>query len=165
MQTIGIRWYLAVSGDGFFVLDDIDGCGSIAYVRDGTFALDELGYLCDCERGLALLAYPARENGSIPHDEPPQPIQIPYGHAAGVLTNIAIDADGTIEGAFTNARRLVVGRIALAKCPKAQECAEFGFACSGRLGSIEMGALERCNTPIAGGLTKLLLEPAPQSSQ
>jgi flagellar hook protein FlgE len=165
VQTIGIRWYLAVNGDGFFVLDGIDGCGSIAYVRDGTFALDELGYLCDSERGLALLAYPARANGSISHEEPPQPIQIPYGDAGGVLANIAIGEDGTIAGAFTNGRRLVVGRIALAKCPKAQECAQFGFACSGRLGSIEMGALERCNAPIAAGLSELVLARAPQSSQ
>jgi flagellar hook protein FlgE len=159
VQTTGIRWHLAINGEGFFALDALDGSGDAALKRDGTFALDEHGYLCESVSSLALLAYPAQVNGMISQVEPPQPIKIPYVYMAGTLWNITIDADGTIAGAFTNGHQVVLGRIALATRRNRDEVPRFGFAGSGRLGFIEIGALERCNVPITGAFTKLLLGP------
>jgi flagellar hook protein FlgE len=77
MQTTGINTNLAINGDGFFALGNIDGSGSPSYTRDGNFSLNQSGFLYDQTSGLAVLAYPVGANGAI--SQVPQPIQIPFG--------------------------------------------------------------------------------------
>ena len=79
LQTTGINTNLAINGNGFFTLNNIDGSGSATYTRDGDFSLNENGYLYDPTSGKAVLGYPVQSNGTISQVAPPQPIQIPFG--------------------------------------------------------------------------------------
>ena len=93
MQTTGINTNLAINGDGFFTLNNIDGSGSPSYTRDGAFSLNQNGYLYDQTSGLGVLGYPVQSNGTVSQVAPPQPIQIPFG-----LKSLAV---GTGFGAKT----------------------------------------------------------------
>ena len=79
LQTTGINTNLAINGNGFFTLTNIDGSGSASYTRDGDFSLNESGYLYDPTSGKAVLGYPVQSNGTISQVAPPQPIQVPFG--------------------------------------------------------------------------------------
>jgi flagellar hook protein FlgE len=79
VQTTGIATNLAIIGDGFFALNNVDGSGTTSYTRDGNFSLNQDGYLYDPSSGLAVLGYPVQTGGSISQVAPPQPIQIPFG--------------------------------------------------------------------------------------
>jgi flagellar hook protein FlgE len=83
LQTTGINTNLAINGDGFFTLKNIDGTGNPAYTRDGDFSLNEQGYLYDPSSGLAVVGYPvttlANGQQTISQVAPPQPIQVPFG--------------------------------------------------------------------------------------
>jgi flagellar hook protein FlgE len=79
LQTTGINTNLAINGNGFFTLNNVDGSGSATYTRDGDFSLNESGYLYDPTSGKAVLGYPVQSNGTISQVAPPQPIQIPFG--------------------------------------------------------------------------------------
>jgi flagellar hook protein FlgE len=93
LQTTGINTNLAINGNGFFTLNNINNGGSAVYTRDGDFSLNENGYLYDPASGLGVLGYPIQKNGTISQVAPPQPIQIPFG-----LKSIAV---GTGFGAKT----------------------------------------------------------------
>ncbi|HXM05915.1 MAG TPA: flagellar hook-basal body complex protein, partial [Candidatus Acidoferrum sp.] len=79
LQTTGVNTNLAINGNGFFALNDINGGGITTYTRDGDFSLNEAGYLYSPSNGLAVLGYPVQSNGTISQVAPPQPIQIPFG--------------------------------------------------------------------------------------
>jgi flagellar hook protein FlgE len=79
LQTTGINTNLAINGNGFFTLNNIDGSGSPSYTRDGDFSLNENGFLYDPTSGKAVLGYPVQSNGTISQVAPPQPIQVPFG--------------------------------------------------------------------------------------
>jgi flagellar hook protein FlgE len=79
LQTTGINTNLAINGNGFFTLKNIDGSGTPAYTRDGDFSLNENGFLYSPANGLAVLGYPIQSNGTISQVAPPQPIQVPLG--------------------------------------------------------------------------------------
>jgi flagellar hook protein FlgE len=94
LQTTGINTNLAINGNGFFTLANVDGSGSQVYTRDGDFSLNENGYLYDPSSGKAVLGYPVQPNGTISQIAPPQPIQIPFG-----LKSIAVGTGfGTKSG-------------------------------------------------------------------
>jgi flagellar hook protein FlgE len=92
-QTTGINTNLAINGNGFFALNNINGSGSTTYTRDGDFSLNQSGFLYSASSGLAVLGYPVGQGGTISQVAPPQPIQIPFG-----LKSIAV---GTGFGAKT----------------------------------------------------------------
>jgi flagellar hook protein FlgE len=79
LETTGVNTNLAINGNGFFALNDINGGGVTTYTRDGDFSLNESGFLYSPSNGLAVLGYPVQANGSISQVAPPQPIQIPFG--------------------------------------------------------------------------------------
>jgi flagellar hook protein FlgE len=79
LQTTGINTNLAINGDGFFTLNNVDGTGTPSYTRDGNFSLNQSGYLYDPSSGLGVLGYPVQSNGTISQVAPPQPIQVPFG--------------------------------------------------------------------------------------
>jgi flagellar hook protein FlgE len=79
LQTTGINTNLAINGNGFFTLKNIDGSGTPSYTRDGDFSLNESGYLYDPTSGLAVVGYPVQSDGTISQVAPPQPIQVPLG--------------------------------------------------------------------------------------
>src|ERR1700722_18872450 len=79
LQTTGINTNLAINGNGFFTLNNVNNGGSATYTRDGDFSLNENGNLYDPSSGKAVLGYPIQANGTISQVAPPQPIQIPFG--------------------------------------------------------------------------------------
>ncbi len=94
LQTTGVNTNLAINGNGFFALNNINGSGSAVYTRDGDFSLNQSGYLYDPSSGLAVLGYPVQAGGIISQVAPPQPIQIPFG-----LKSIAVGTGfGTKSG-------------------------------------------------------------------
>ena len=58
LETTGVNTNLAINGNGFFALNNINGSGSTTYTRDGDFSLNESGYLYSASNGLAVLGYP-----------------------------------------------------------------------------------------------------------
>ena len=78
-QTTGVNTNLAINGNGFFVLRDINNTGTPTYTRNGDFSLNQSGYLYDPSSGLAVLGYPVQANGVISQLAPPQPLQVPLG--------------------------------------------------------------------------------------
>ncbi|MFN2449722.1 MAG: flagellar hook protein FlgE [Candidatus Baltobacteraceae bacterium] len=65
LQTTGINTDLAVNGDGFFVLRNVDGSSGATYTRDGAFSLNSSGLLYDPASGLAVQGYTANSQGVI----------------------------------------------------------------------------------------------------
>jgi flagellar hook protein FlgE len=94
------------------------------------------------------------------------------GYAAGILSNLTIGEDGTINGAFTNGQTSVLGRVAVATFQNEQGLqrvgnsdfaetansglAQVGTAGVGRFGAIESGSLEQSNVSIADEFTKMI---------
>ncbi|MFN2528322.1 MAG: flagellar hook protein FlgE [Candidatus Baltobacteraceae bacterium] len=79
LETTGINTDLAINGDGFFVLNNVNGTGSPTYTRDGAFSLNSNGLLYDPSSGLAVQGYMAGANGTITATGTPGSINIPIG--------------------------------------------------------------------------------------
>jgi flagellar hook protein FlgE len=95
------------------------------------------------------------------------------GYAAGTLQNYTVQADGTIEGAFTNGQTQALGQIALASFSNyqgleavgsggyeptlASGSAVVGVPGAGGRGSLTGGALEMSNVDISTEFTRLIV--------
>jgi len=95
------------------------------------------------------------------------------GYAPGLLSNITVAADGTVNGDFTNGQITAIGKVALATFQNEDGLTrvganqftasansgvpQYGFAGTGSLGSIVSGALEQSNVSIADEFTKMIL--------
>ena len=94
------------------------------------------------------------------------------GFGAGILQNLTVAQDGTINGAFSNGQNTVLGRVAVATFQNEQGLqrignsdfaqtansglALVGTAGVGRFGSIQGGSLEQSNVSIADEFTKMI---------
>jgi flagellar hook protein FlgE len=94
------------------------------------------------------------------------------GYAAGILSNLTIGQDGTINGAFSNGQTTTLGRVAVATFQNEQGLqriggsdfsetansglAQVGTAGVGRFGAIVAGSLESSNVSIADEFTKMI---------
>lgn len=95
------------------------------------------------------------------------------GFQAGILSNITIGQDGSIQGAFTNGQTRTLGQVALAtfqnedglnrvgsnmfQTTANSGLAQIGAASSGRFGSIVAGSLEQSNVSLADEFTKMIV--------
>ena len=94
------------------------------------------------------------------------------GYGQGVLSNMSIAQDGTINGAFSNGQTSVLGQVALATFQNEQGLirqgsnqfiasansglAQYGQGSTGRFGSIVAGSLEQSNVSLADQFTKMI---------
>ena len=94
------------------------------------------------------------------------------GYAAGSFQGIAIDADGTIIGAYSNDKKLVLGQLAVAKFPSIQGVERvgqtmfqstlasgqpaIGSALSGGRGSIISESLEQSNVNLSNDFIQMM---------
>jgi len=78
-NTTGINTDLAINGDGFFILANVNGSGSPVYTRDGHFGINSNGILYDPSNGLAVQGYTANAQGVVNPNGAPGAIQIPLG--------------------------------------------------------------------------------------
>jgi flagellar hook protein FlgE len=80
LETTGVNTNLALNGNGYFVLGNIQGGGTPQYTRAGAFNLNANGTLYDPSSGLAVLGYQANsKTGTITQTGVPSSIQIPLG--------------------------------------------------------------------------------------
>jgi len=78
-QTTGINSDLAINGDGFFILNNLNGTGTPTYTRDGAFSLNENGVLIDPASGEAVQGWQANSGGVVTTGGTPGSITIPIG--------------------------------------------------------------------------------------
>lgn len=64
LQNTGVATNMAIQGDGFFVLNNLEGSATPTYTRDGNFSLNQNGVLYDPASGLAVQGWEA-SNGTI----------------------------------------------------------------------------------------------------
>ncbi|GAC1392538.1 MAG: flagellar hook protein FlgE [Vulcanimicrobiaceae bacterium] len=80
LETTGINTDLAINGDGFFILNNVNGTGTPSYTRDGAFSLNQNGLLYDPSSGLAVQGFMANaQTGLINGTGVPGSINIPIG--------------------------------------------------------------------------------------
>lgn len=79
LQTTGINTDLAINGDGFFILRNVNGTGQPLYTRDGAFSLNSDGVLYDPATGLAVQGYMANSNGVVNASGTPGTVTVPLG--------------------------------------------------------------------------------------
>ena len=79
LQTTGINTDLAINGDGFFILNNVQGNGQAQYTRDGAFSLNQNGLLYDQSSGLAVQGYLANAAGVVTATGAPGSITVPLG--------------------------------------------------------------------------------------
>jgi flagellar hook protein FlgE len=79
LETTGVNTDLALNGDGFFILRNLNDTGSPVYTRDGAFSMNANGVLYDPASGLAVQGYMAGTNGQITPSGVPGNITIPIG--------------------------------------------------------------------------------------
>ena len=81
LETTGVNTDLALSGDGFFILRNVNGTSAPVYTRDGAFGFNSNGLLYDPASGLAVQGYTANQSGQINNTGTPGDINIPIGLA------------------------------------------------------------------------------------
>lgn len=79
LETTGINTDMAINGDGFFMLRNLDGSGQPLYTRDGAFSLNSNGVLYDPATGLAVQGYMANGNGAVNATGAPGTVTVPIG--------------------------------------------------------------------------------------
>jgi flagellar hook protein FlgE len=78
-QTTGLPSDLAINGDGFFILNNLQGSAVPTYTRDGAFSTNENGVLYDPASGLAVQGWEADANGVVTASGQTGKITIPVG--------------------------------------------------------------------------------------
>ncbi|HEV7178614.1 MAG TPA: flagellar hook-basal body complex protein, partial [Candidatus Baltobacteraceae bacterium] len=78
-ETTGVNTDLAINGDGFFILRNVNGSSQPVYTRDGAFSLNSNGLLYDPGSGLAVQGYMANQNGQVTQTGTPGDITVPIG--------------------------------------------------------------------------------------
>src|SRR5579884_1952897 len=81
LETTGVNTDLAINGDGFFILRNVNGTGQPIYTRDGAFSLNANGVLYDPATGLAVQGYMPGSNGTVNPSGQPTTITVPIGLA------------------------------------------------------------------------------------
>jgi flagellar hook protein FlgE len=81
LETTGVNTDLALNGDGFFILNNINGTGTPTYTRDGDFSTNSNGVLYDPASGMGVMGYMANNQGVVNATGVPGAITIPVGLA------------------------------------------------------------------------------------
>ena len=171
IEQTGRATDFAINGDGFFATRN-DESNRTLYTRDGSFQLDETGYVQDGENNrLQIFELDAAGNTA----DPANTIDalIPERNAAGAgLSAIDVRADGRLSATYTDGSVDTIGRLALVsflaptglrqtgssawEATGASGEAELGLPATGQYGSILSGALERSNVDLAEEMVGLI---------
>jgi len=79
LQNTGVPTDLAINGDGFFVLNNLNGTATPTYTRDGNFRLNSNGVMVDPATGLAVQGWTANSSGVVTTGGATGNITIPVG--------------------------------------------------------------------------------------
>ncbi|WP_444684182.1 flagellar basal body rod protein FlgG [Alkalicoccus luteus] len=121
LQTTGRDLDLAITGDGYFVVQDGD---QMMYTRAGNFYLDSTGTLVNGD-GLSVMGVGPGNDADAFGEGALGPLTIQAGAAAGdigadiddaeaTLQSFSIAPSGEINGVFSNGQSAVLGRISMA---------------------------------------------------
>lgn len=174
---------LAISGKGFFALQDT--AGNQKFSRAGYVQVDKDGYLVN-NAGLKYQGYPAgKTTGAV------SSILIPptrddntsnttssgvnldgEGKAQATLSGVNLDEKGNVQATYTNGETITVGQVALAsfanmdqlvpedgtlwRATQGSGAPQFGVAQTGVLGSLHNGSLESSNVNLTSELVNLM---------
>ncbi len=94
LKATGRLTDMAIEGDGFFVVQNIDG-GNL-YTRDGSFVLDS-GHNLVTSTGLNILGWQADSTGAIDTGGPLVPINIPIGEASFAVATTSLTMGGNLD--------------------------------------------------------------------
>lgn len=170
IEQTGSALDLAVNGDGFFTTRS-SLTGQTLYTRNGSFGIDENGYITDGSQN-RLQGFPVDATGT-PTSTTPADLLIPAANAAGAeFAGVTIGNDGNVVASYADGTTEIVGKIALASfiSPSGLKqvgssnwqstglsgAASYGSPSEGRFGGLLSGALERSNVDIAEELVGLI---------
>ncbi|MCB2061079.1 MAG: flagellar hook basal-body protein [Novosphingobium sp.] len=168
IQQTGSALDLAVSGDGFFSTKTI-GTGETLFTRNGSFTLDENGFVQDGADNVLQIFAP----GADPTVDAPVDAQVPATNAGGAsFAGLVVDTDGSVIASYADGTSETIGSVALAsfiapaglkqvgssnwEATGLSGTPTYGAAGSGTFGDVISGALERSNVDIAEELVSLI---------
>jgi flagellar hook protein FlgE len=170
IEQTGSALDLAINGDGFFTTR-AGVTGQTYYTRNGSFVMDEQGYVHDGENN-RLQVFPVDATGAAT-SLVPQDAQVPSTNAAGsIFAGVTVRDDGNIVATFADGTNTLVGKTALAafiaptglrqvgssnwQANGLSGQASYGEPGTGQYGRLLSGALERSNVDIAEELVGLI---------
>ncbi|MBT0721889.1 flagellar hook basal-body protein [Tatumella sp. TA1] len=155
---------LAISGKGFFVLQDTNG--SQKFSRAGYVQVDKDGYLVN-NNGLKYEGYAAGSTGGAV-----SPLLIPQTQNNGTLSGVNLDEKGNVQATYTNGETVPSGQVVLAsfanmdqlqsedgtvwRATQSSGAPQFGIAQTGVFGSLHNGSLESSNVDLTSELVNLM---------
>ncbi|MET0588479.1 MAG: flagellar hook basal-body protein [Novosphingobium sp.] len=169
VEQTGAALDIAINGDGFVALRD-GVSGQTLYTRNGSFTMDEFGFINDGSDN-RLQVFPTDAAGNITGTTPVD-AQVPATNAGAEFAGIAVGEDGTITATYADSSNIVIGKTAIAsfiaptglkqvgssnwEATGLSGTATFGQAGQGKYGSLLSGTLERSNVDIAEELVGLI---------
>ena len=170
IEQTGSALDLAINGDGFFTTK-AGVTGQTYFTRNGSFVMDELGYIHDGENN-RLQVFPVDATG-VATSATPQDVQVPSVNGAGSnFAGVTVRDDGNIVATFADGTNMFVGKVALAafiaptglrqvgssnwQANGLSGAANYGEPGTGQYGKLLSGALERSNVDIAEELVGLI---------
>lgn len=170
IEQTGSSLDVAISGEGFFTTVSALN-GQTLYTRNGSFSIDELGYITDGYEN-RLQGYPVDATGT-PTSATPGDILVPSVNGSGAdLSGVTIRSDGNVIASYADGTQDFVGMIALAgfisptglkqvgssnwEATGLSGPPNYGSPNVGAFGALLSGAVERSNVDIAEELVSLI---------
>ena len=170
IEQTGASLDVAITGDGFFATRSAES-GKTLYTRNGSFGMDENGYITDGGPN-RLQIFPTDANG-VPTSNTPVDALVPPLNAAGSeYVGVVVGKDGLVSASYADGTVEPVGSIALAsfivptglkqvgssnwESTGISGQANYGSPGTGQYGSLLSGAIERSNVDIAEELVGLI---------
>ncbi|OYX10151.1 MAG: flagellar biosynthesis protein FlgE [Sphingomonadales bacterium 32-68-7] len=166
--VVGSALDIAVNGDGFFTTRSTTG--QTLYTRNGSFGLDENGYVTDNAYN-RLQGYAVDASG-VPTSTTPADLQIPATNAGAEFASVTVAGDGNLIASYDDGSTIIVGKVALASFVSPNGLkqvgssnwqatglsgpANYGNPGEGRYGDLMSGGIERSNVDIAEELVSLI---------
>ena len=171
IEQTGSALDLAINGDGFFTTK-AGVTGQVYYTRNGSFVMDEQGYIHDGENN-RLQIFPVDPVTGASAGTTPQDVLVPAINAAGSnFAGLTVRDDDQVVATFADGTNMFVGKVALAAfiAPTGLRqvgssnwtanglsgTAAYGEPGTGQYGKLLSGALERSNVDIAEELVGLI---------
>ena len=170
IEQTGSALDMAVNGDGFFTTRAAL-TGKTLFTRNGSFTIDELGYIQDgAQNRLQVLTVDA--NGAATSTTPID-AQVPATNAAGSeFAGVTVNTDGSVVASYADGSNVRIGKVALATfisptglkqlgssnwaATGISGAPRYGLPGEGLYGSLLSGAIERSNVDIAEELVGLI---------
>lgn len=168
IEQTGSALDMAVTGDGFFTTR-ASATGDTLYTRNGSFRMDENGFIDDGAGNRLQIFAP----GADPLTDPTVDALVPATNGAGAaFAGVTIGIDGSVIASYADGTNDVIGTVALASFTSPNGLkpmgssnwmatglsgtANYGLPGVGAYGGLLSGALERSNVDIAEELVSLI---------